>query len=84
MPQPNVSHLDVPALLARVTAERSGYFLDTDIAALAQHPTGRLTQVLIRAGACRVLCAAQDVSHLERCLVAGGDYIRDVSIPVRP
>lgn len=39
----------------------------------------RLCPVLVRAGGCRFMCAAQDVPHLERCLKAGGDYVRDVS-----
>jgi len=77
-----ISHLDVEALKRRVRADRLGFLVDTDIAALSGHPEGRLTQVLVRAGGCRVLCAAQDVAHVERCLVAGGDYVRDVSLPV--
>jgi hypothetical protein len=40
----------------------------------------RLCPVLVRAGGCRFICGAQDVDHLERCLKAGGDYIRDVSL----
>lgn len=28
------------------------------------------------------MCSAQDVAHLEDCIVAGGDYVRDVSFPV--
>jgi len=79
--QPKVSHLDVPSLLARVMRERHGFFLDTDVAALAAHPAGRLQPCLVRCGSCRFTCPAQDVAHLEACIVAGGDYVRDVSIP---
>mgnify|MGYP001182183550 CR=1 FL=1 len=76
----NVSHLDVNALVSRVRDDRMGFFLDSDIDALAGHPDGRLYQVLVRAGGCRFTCAAQDVMHLTRCLKSGGDYVRDVSI----
>lgn len=42
----------------------------------------RLHPVLIRCGGCRLTCAAQDVAHIMRCIEAGGDYVRDVSLPV--
>lgn len=76
-----VTHLDVDRLIARVRDDRDGFFADTDIDALAAHPDGRLYQVLVRAGGCRFICAVQDVAHLDACLTAGGDYIRDVSLP---
>lgn len=41
----------------------------------------RLLQLLVRCGGCRFTCAAQDVEHLIRCVAAGGDYVRDVSVP---
>jgi hypothetical protein len=41
----------------------------------------RLCPVLVRCGACRFTCAAQYVEHLSRCITAGGDYIRDISLP---
>lgn len=73
-------HTDVRQFLARIKDNGFGFLLATDIATLARHPEGRLTQVLVRCGACRFVCAVQDVSHLETCLAAGGDYIRDVSL----
>lgn len=76
-----ISHLDIDALLSRVRDDNNGFFADTDITALSNHPDGRLVLVLVRAGGCRFLCPAQDVAHLQRCLEAGGDYLRDVSIP---
>ena len=76
-----VSHLSVDALLNRVQTDHMGFFADADIRALAGHAHGRLTQVLVRGGRCRFVCAAQDVEFLEHCLTAGGDYIRDVSLP---
>ena len=78
-----VSHLSVPTLLARVQRERFGFFLDTDIELLARDPEGRLTQVLVRCGGCRFVCAAQDVKHLTAAVESIGDYVRDVSIPAR-
>lgn len=63
--------------------QRGGFLMDTEVAALGRSPRYRLTPLLVRAGACRVICAAQDVAHVERCLVAGGDYVRDVSMPAR-
>jgi hypothetical protein len=42
----------------------------------------RLFPVLVRCGACRFTCAAQDLEHLKRCIAAGGDYVRDVSLPI--
>lgn len=61
--------------------ERSyGFLLDSDMPTLIA--LDRLCQVLVRCGGCRFLCAAQDVSHLESCIKAGGDYVRDVSFPV--
>jgi len=79
--QPRVSHLDVAGLLARVMRERHGFFLDTDVALLAADPAGRLQPCLVRCGSCRFTCPAQDVAHLIACIEAGGDYVRDVSIP---
>ena len=75
-----VDHLDVACLIARVR-DAGGFFVSSDIARLAAHPSGRLTRVLIRAGGCRLICAAQDVTHIEACLTAGGDYLREVSLP---
>lgn len=57
-----------------------GFLRDTDIAELVK--LDRLCQILVRCGGCRFTCAAQDVEHLEQCIKAGGDYIRDVSFPV--
>ena len=79
-PTTKVHHIDVSRLLARIKDERFGFLIGTDIATLARHPDSRLTQVLVRAGRCRFVCAVQDVSHLERCLTTGGDYVRDVSL----
>lgn len=42
----------------------------------------RLFQVLVRCGACRFVCSIQDLDHLTRCIDAGGDYVRDVSLPI--
>lgn len=42
----------------------------------------RLFPLLVRCGCCRFTCAVQDLDHLKRCIDAGGDYVRDVSVPV--
>ena len=83
MEDANVTHLDVNALLDRVRRDSGGFFHACDIDVLSGHPDGRLYQVLVRAGGCRLTCATQDVAHLTACLEAGGDYVRDVSIIAR-
>lgn len=40
-----------------------------------------LQPLLVRCGACRFVCGAQYLEHMMRCVGAGGDYVRDVSIP---
>ncbi len=63
-----------------IASKPGGYLKDTDILTLVA--LDRLCPVLVRCGGCRFTCAAQDVAHLEACITAGGDYIRDVSFPV--
>ena len=46
------------------------------------HTLDRLFPVLVRCGGCRFTCAVQDLGHLKRCIDLGGDYVRDVSLPV--
>lgn len=41
----------------------------------------RLHPVLVRCGGGRFTCGAQDADHFMRCITAGGDYVRDVSVP---
>ena len=57
-----------------------GFLRDVDMVTLIG--LDRLCQVLVRCGGCRFTCAAQDVTHLVKCVEAGGDYVRDVSFPV--
>ena len=42
----------------------------------------RLFPVLVRCGACRFTCGAQYYETLQNHVNAGGDYVRDVSIPI--
>lgn len=42
----------------------------------------RLFPVLVRCGCCRFVCGAQYFKHLAGCISAGGDYVRDVSLPI--
>jgi hypothetical protein len=72
---------DPAALKVRVTRDRFGFLLDSDVAQLAACNRSRLWLLLVRCGACRFLAAAQDVAHLCRCVEAGGDHVRDVSFP---
>ena len=65
---------------SRILRDQGGFLTDHDVEVLAGGQDTRLTQVLVRAGSCRLVCSAQDVAHIEACLVAGGDYIRDVSM----
>jgi hypothetical protein len=72
---------DPHVLRARVNKDRMGFLTAEDVARLGAHPHSRLWLVLVRCGGCRFLASAQDVAHLMRCVVAGGDYVRDVSFP---
>lgn len=51
-----------------------------DLPALMFHD--RLVPVLVRCGGCRFTCAAQDVERLVLLVEMGGEYVRDVSVPV--
>ncbi len=42
----------------------------------------RLCPVLVRCGGKRFTCAAQDCAEMIRAVELGGDYVRDVSLPV--
>lgn len=61
--------------------ERGGFLTEADVRTLAAAPSGRLTPCLVRCGGCRFTAPAQDVAHLIGLVEAGGDYVRDVSIP---
>ena len=43
----------------------------------------RLENVLVRCGACRFVTPAQNVKHMMKMVEAGGDYVRDLSFPVK-
>jgi hypothetical protein len=60
---------------------RFGFLSTADVAELAADPSTRLMPLLVRCGGCRFTAGAQDIAHLVRCIEAGGDYVRDVSIP---
>lgn len=55
-----------------------GFLKDTDMPALIE--MDRLMPCLVRCERCRFTCAAQDVAHLLKCVRAGGDHVRDVSM----
>lgn len=54
-----------------------GFLRDTDIPQLVK--LDRLQPLLVRCGACRFTCAAQDTPTLVSYVEAAGDYVRDVS-----
>jgi hypothetical protein len=54
-----------------------GYLRNVDIPELIK--LARLCPVLVRCGGCRFVCGSQDAPVLEKYIVAGGDYVRDVS-----
>ena len=67
------------AVIKNAARNNMGFFSPEEIAIIA---TGdRLHQILVRCGACRFTAPAQDISHLIKCIEAGGDHVRDVSLP---
>jgi len=76
---PDMAHARFEANAPAIRA-RHGFLTSSDVADILGFD--RLRQVLVRCGVCRFRCAVQDLGHMERCIVAGGDYIRDVSLPI--
>jgi hypothetical protein len=73
--------MTVQQVVARI--KRNHGFLELeDLRVLAREK--RLTPVLLRFGACRCTCPAQDAEHIIDALTAHGDYCRDISIPATP
>ena len=66
------------ALQTFIASKPCGFLRNSDMPALIA--LDRLCPVLVRCGGCRLTCAAQDAAHLIRCIEAGKDYVRDVSI----
>jgi hypothetical protein len=64
--------------IQRFMVQQPGGFITADQVPAIQ-AMDRLCQVLVRCGACRFVCAIQDLEHLKRCIALGGDYVRDVS-----
>lgn len=69
----------LPEVLTRAAAQ-CGFLSMADVATIAEND--RLRQILVRCGNGRFTCPAQDVAHFYRCVTAGGDYVRDCSLPV--
>lgn len=62
-----------------------GFLTEQDVLVLANDPYTRLTQVLVRCGNGRFVCAAQDVKHFVSIIEReDSNYIRDCSLNVRP
>lgn len=68
------------ALQLFIASKPDGFIAREDLPALIA--LDRLCPLLVRCGACRFTCAAQDADHLIRCVQSVGDYVRDVSFPV--
>jgi hypothetical protein len=65
--------------LSKVVNEQGGFLLRADIAEIAS--LDRLRPVLVRCGACRFTCAAQDAQHLVDIVTReNSDYVRDISL----
>jgi hypothetical protein len=69
----------VTQLQAFIQSKPCGFLTSADIPVLMS--MDRLFPVLVRCGSCRFQCGVQYVEHMIQCIVAGGDYVRDVSFP---
>ena len=61
-----------------IAARPFGFVTSADMPELIK--LHRLCQLMVRCGAKRFICAAQDLNGMIAAVTAGGDYIRDVSI----
>lgn len=68
------------ALESFIASKPMGFITQADLPELIK--LDRLCPLLVRIGGGRFTCAAQDLEHLIACVIAGGDYVRDVSFPV--
>ena len=71
----------LPLRFLQTVADQHGFLTSTEVEYLARHEEGRLVQVLVRCGAKRFVCAAQDAASMIESVEASGDYVRDVSLP---
>lgn len=63
-----------------IDSKLRGFLKETDMHGLIA--LDRLCPVLVRCGCGRFTCPAQDAAHFIKCVEAGGDYVRDVSLPI--
>ena len=68
------------SLQSFIASKPMGFLTEADMAELIK--LDRLCPVLVRCAGGRFTCAAQDAAHFIKCAKAGGDYVRDVSLPV--
>ena len=66
------------ALETFLSTRAFGFIRDADLPELIR--LHRLCQCVVRCGGGRFVTAAQDVAHFVKCVEAGGDYVRDVSV----
>ena len=58
---------------------RHGFLADDDLARLIKCGH-RLTQVLVKCGRVRFVCAVQDAAQIISAIEGAGDYVRDVQV----
>ena len=74
------NHVDMRHNLWQRIREQHSFLKPRDVAEFTE--LERLRPILVRCGACRFTCAAQDVEHLLAIIKReGSDYVRDVSLP---
>lgn len=71
----------LPISFLQTVADQHGFLTSAEVELLAGRDDGRLVQVLVRCGAKRFVCAAQDAASMIQAVEDGGDYVRDVSLP---
>ena len=65
----------------RLARQSCGFLSAEHVAILAADPLERMRNVLVRCGAKRFICTAQDTASMIEMVESQDDYVRDVSIP---
>lgn len=63
----------------RHVIRHGGHLTAANVDALAH--VDRLRPILVRCNTCRLTCPAADVAHIVRLLTAGGEGVRDITLP---
>jgi hypothetical protein len=69
-----------PTLAKEITMQ--GFFMDVaQVRKVAEHPSTRLTMIMVRCGSGRFVCPAQNVEHFINIIDREKtDYVRDISV----